>query len=165
MSVLLAKMLGVEQVSLDDLCWEYFDQAGYEPEVARKHFERGGQAGALEYMVQFYPGAVERIVAEHPRSVIELGAGHTVYDRRDQLDRMKRALACCPNIILLLPSLDPDEALAILQARESNPHPEILALNERFVRHHSNRELATIEVYTKDRTPDETCAEIMAQLR
>jgi adenylate kinase family enzyme len=163
-AALLAERLSVSPVSLDDLCWGYFEQAGYDRELARQHFEHGGQVGALGYMIHFYPPAVQRIVSEHPQKVIELGAGHTVYDDPEQLGHVRRALSSCSNIVLLLPSPDPDEALRILNARESNPHPEILAMNERFVRNPSNRELATITVYTKDRTPAQTCAELLAHL-
>jgi adenylate kinase family enzyme len=164
LAALLADRLGVPHVSLDDVCWVYFEQAGYDRAIARRYFERGGQAGALEYMIQFYPAAVECIVAEHPGSVIELGAGHTVYDDAEQLSYVKRALSSCSNVVLLLPSPDPEESLRILTARESNPHPEILAMNERFVRNPSNGELATMTVYTEGRTPEETCEEIVSRL-
>lgn len=113
----LAARLGVGQVSLDEVCWGYFQEAGYDESVARQHFKRGGQDGALEYVSQFYPSAVERIVVEHPRSVIELGAGHSVYDDPDQLVRVKTSLAPYPNVVLLLPSPDTDESIAILNAR------------------------------------------------
>lgn len=163
-AVLLAQRLHVSCASLDELCWSYFEQAGYDEAVARRHFERGGQAGALEYVGYFYPGAVERIVTEHPQSVIELGAGHTVYDDSAQFARVKRVLAPYPNVVLLLPSPDPGESIQILSARESNPHPEIVEMNEHFVRHHSNHDLARITVYTKGKSPDETCEDIVSQL-
>ena len=85
---LLAERLAVEIASLDEVCWDYFDQnAGYDQEIARRLFQSGGQEQALEYVAQFYPAAVERVVAEYPKSVIELGAGHTVYDDPEQLAR------------------------------------------------------------------------------
>ncbi|HLJ69132.1 MAG TPA: shikimate kinase [Chloroflexota bacterium] len=161
---LLAEALGVDHVSLDDLSWGYLQEAGYEEEVAREHFERGGQAGALDYIVQFYPSAVERIVEEYSRSVIELGAGHTVYDDPTDLARVKAALAPHPNVVLLLPSPDLGKSIRILNARQGNPHPEIVQMNARFVRHPSNHELATITVYTSDRTPEATCREILTRL-
>jgi shikimate kinase len=164
LAALLAKRLGATTVSLDEVCSQYFEEAGYDESVAREHFQRGGQAGALEYVIQFYPAAVERILAEYPRSVIELGAGHTVYEDPDPLARVKRALAPYPNVVLLLPSSDPDESLRILGARESNPYPEILAMNERFVRHRSNYELARITVYTESKTTDQTCSEVISRL-
>ena len=164
-AVLLAERLGVNRASLDEVCWEYFEQdAGYDEAVARRHFECGGQTRALEYVLQFYPAAVERIVAEYPQSVIELGAGHSVYDDPNQLERVKEILSLYPNVVLLLPSPDPDESLDILNARQSNPYPEIVEMNEHFVRHRSNYELATIRVYTKGKTPDETCEDIVSRL-
>jgi hypothetical protein len=163
---MLAALLGVEHVGLDEVCWEYFEQdPGYDEGVARQHFLRGGQPGALAYMVRFYPGAVARVVREHPRSVIELGAGHSVYEDPEYLARVKEILAPCRNVILLLPSPDPETSLQILNARQSNPHPDVLEMNARFVRHPSNQELATMTVYTEGKTPEETCQEIMARLR
>ncbi len=164
-AVLLADHLRVSRASLDEVCWDYFQQeADYDEAVARQHFERGGQTRALEYVIQFYPGAVERIVAGYPKSVIELGAGHSVYDDANQLARVKGTLSPYPNVVLLLPSPDPDESLHILKARWSNPCPEIVEMNEHFVRHRSNFELATILVYTKGKAPDETCEDIVSRL-
>jgi len=164
-AMLLADRLRVNRASLDEMCWDYFTQdAGYDEAVARQHFECGGQTRALEYVIQFYPGAVERIVAEYPQAVIELGAGHSVYDDPNQLERVKRILSPYPNVVLLLPSPDPDESLDILNARQSNPYPEIVEMNKHFVRHHSNYELATFRVYTKGKTPDETCEDVISRL-
>lgn len=166
-ATLLAERLGLGRASLDDLCWEYFEgpDCSYDPDVAREHFKRGGQMGALEYMVQFYPGAIAWVLAVHPESIIDLGAGHTVYDDPELLERAQRVLAPLPNVVLLLPSPDPDESLRILSARDSNPHSEIIRMNEQFVRHPSNGLLATIVAYTKDRTPEQTCEEISGQLK
>lgn len=164
-AVLLAERLRVDRASLDELCWDYFQQeADYDEVVARQHFECGGQTRALAYVLQFYPAAVERIVAEHPQGVIELGAGHSVYDDPNQLTHVKATLSPYPNVVLLLPSPDPDESLDILNARQSNPYPEIVEMNDHFVRHRSNYELATIRVYTKGKTPDETCDDIVSRL-
>lgn len=164
-AALLAERLAVSFVSLDDVCWDYFAQAGYDEAVARERFLRGGQAGALDYMVRFYPDAVERVVSEHPRSVIELGAGHSVYDDPDKRAQVKSILSPYPNVLLLLPSPDPQESIDILNARESNPHPEIVQMNAHFVRHPSNSELATITIYTNGKSPGETCQEIISRLR
>jgi shikimate kinase len=162
---LLAARLGVGRATLDELCWGYFEEdAGYDPAMAREQFERGGQAGALEYMVQFYSAAVERVLAEHPESVIDLGAGHTVHDNPHLLARTRQVMAPHPNVVLLLPSPDPDESLRILHERQSNPHPEAVTMNEQFVRNPSNRQLAKIIIYTNDNSPEETCQEIVDRL-
>jgi predicted kinase len=161
---LLAARLGIGQVSLDDVCWEYFPRAGYDAEIAREHFRRGGQMGALAYMVQFYPAAVEEVVAHYPQSVIDFGAGHSVYDDPLQRARVKRALAGCRNVVLLLPSPDPEESLQLLNARQGNPHPEVVAMNEHFVHSSSNRELATTIVYTKGKSPEQTRDEVLSRL-
>ncbi len=161
---LLAERLGADHVSLDDVCWRYLEDAGYDAEIARECFKRAGQAGALEYTIQFYPSAIERVIAEYPDRVIELGAGHSVYDDSEKRAAVKGILSAHPNVVLILPAADPDESIRILNARESNPHPDIVAMNEHFVRSPSNSELATITIYTQGCTPAQSCEGIVSRL-
>jgi shikimate kinase len=160
----LAQRLGVSCSSLDRVCWGYYRDQGCDTALAREIFEREGHTAFRTYIVPFYPLAVERVLREYPHSVIDLGAGHTVFDNPDLFTEVRRALAPHPNIVLLLPSPDPDESIRILSERRSNPMPEVVALNEYFVRHHSNSSLAKIIVYTKGKTPEETCDEIVERL-
>lgn len=160
----LAPRIGVERCSLDQVCWEYYRDAGFDPAVAAGHLERGGRTAEYAYVRRFYPGAVERVLAECPQHVIDLGAGHTVLDEPELFGRVQKALAPYPNVVLLLPSDDQDESIRLLAARQGNPRPDVVALNERFVRHPANALLAKITVYTKGRTPAETCENVVARL-
>lgn len=162
---MVAKHLRVGRGDLDVLCWDYFEQAGYDPAIAREHYERDGRTGKLKYMGQFYAEAVERILAEYRDCVIDLGAGHTVYDNLDQRARVKRAFAPHPNVVLLMPSSDLDESIRILGERQGHPDPDAVARNNHFVRSNSNLELAKLTLYTKDKTPNETCGEVLACLK
>ena len=70
--------------------------------------------------------------------------------------------------MLLLPSHDSEECIAILRARREALHPQRIGkptddvddVNEHFVRHPSNGRLAKFTVYTRDRTPEQTVEEI-----
>jgi hypothetical protein len=71
-----------------------------------------------------------------------------------------------------LPSADPDESAEILSARltqivkakgEEINH-ELFELNEYFINHPSNRRLAKMVIYTKGKTPEEICDQILGML-
>ncbi|MBL8164713.1 MAG: shikimate kinase [Anaerolineae bacterium] len=162
----LAQQLGRPWVQMDEVRFDYYNEIGYDNNVARaKHQE--GKAALFTYWKPFEVHAVERIVADHADAVIDFGAGHSVYEDPALLERAKRAIEPFPNVVLLLPTPDPDESLAILTERlRQIPDfpPEAFQLNDHFLRHPSNQELAKITVYTHGKTPDETCTEIMGKL-
>ena len=71
-----------------------------------------------------------------------------------------------PNIVLVLPSPDLDESVAILRERSVQDDgwdgvANELDFHEHFVKHHSNHDLAKFVVYIKDKTPEEMRDEII----
>ena len=97
--------------------------------------------------------------------MIDFGGGHSVYENENQLRRAKNASDPYKNVVLLMPSPDPAESFRILNERQNrNVPPGALDVNEHFIRHPSNRELAQIVVYTEGQTPEETRDEILGQL-
>jgi hypothetical protein len=170
---LLAGKLGMPQVSLDDVRWEYYSEVGYdEAEVSRLAKSDDGMLAILDYWKPFEAYSVERVLADYPDAVIDFGAGHSVYEDAALFARVQHALAQYPNVVLLLPSPDPDESATILNERFSRllaeelgeVDPRLLDVNAQFVRHPSNFTLAKIVVYTNNKTPDETCDEIIRQI-
>ncbi|WP_420631738.1 shikimate kinase [Candidatus Leptofilum sp.] len=167
-ATLLVEALGCPRISVDDVRWGYYEEIGYDNALAGEIRQSQGITGLLEYWKPFEAHTVVRILADHDAGVIDFGAGHSVYNDEDLFKRVQMALAPYPFVILLLPSPDKNESVAILNGRfvemlasegvEANN--ELLQLNEQFVRHPSNYLLAKHTVYTKDKTPDETCAEI-----
>jgi shikimate kinase len=162
---LLAQQLGLPNVSLDSMQHYYRDLGFDHDEFARV----GGFEYTYEsyvYFQTFFPGAVERLLAEHPGAVIDLGAGHTVYDDPEKLAAVKRLLHPYPNVILLLPSPDPDESVRVLKARVAERQVGEGFRDSSFdyfdfwVRHPSNRELAKFVVYTEGKTPQQTAGEV-----
>jgi hypothetical protein len=55
-------------------------------------------------------------------------------------------------VVLLLPSPDVDHSVRILEERQRVLF-DGMELNEHFVRHHSNHDLAKLTVYTDRKTP------------
>lgn len=169
---LLARALHLPHCELDRVRWDYYKEIGYDDhyasELARSE---QGLLKSLHYSKPFEAHAVERVLAEH-QGVIDFGASHSVYEDEQLLARVQKALASFPYVILLLPSPDLDESVAIVNARFAamvqkdigEVGDEVLQLNEHFVKHPSNHLLAKIVVYTKDKTPEETCAEIIEKL-
>jgi hypothetical protein len=94
--------------------------------------------------------------------VIDFGEGHSVYEDDQLFNRIQQLLAPYKNIVLLLPSPDLDESIELLNAQDEflrNMKPNI---NEHFIKHPSNHNLAKFVVYTKGKTPEESCDEILA---
>lgn len=170
---LLAEKLGLPQCSLDDLRWGYFEEIGYDKELASKLFQTGKDIPEkLSYGKTFEVHAIERVLADHSHSVIDFGASNSVYEEQAQFERVAKALAPYPNVILLLPSPDPEVSVRILntrlirivKAKGEEVKQELFDLNEYFIRHPSNHQLAKMVIYTKDKTPEEICDEILGKL-
>ncbi len=166
----LSKRLGMERVQLDEIRQSYYDEIGYDNAVAKHIHDESGMAGILAYWKPFEAHSVERVLQDYTNCVIDFGAGQSVYDDDDLFKRVKDVLAPYPNVVLLLPSADREESIDILNTRiPPDVPPDIISwykeMNVYFLNHHSNTDLAKLIVYTKDRTPDETCDEIIGKLK
>lgn len=158
---LLATELGLPQYSMDEQRWNYYQEIGYNEALAKQKRETEGVWGIIQYWKPFEAYAVERLLSEHKNCVIDFGAGHSVYDDTLLFQRVKQALLAYPNVVLLLPSPNLNESLQILNERNIHLPDDIRQTNEYFVRHPSNYELAKFTVYTKAKTPQETCNDIL----
>jgi shikimate kinase len=164
-AVLLAERFGVPRICMDDVRWDYYKEIGYTEADQKAAYERGGFAGMVAYWKPFEAHAVERLLADHAneRCVIDFGAGHSVFEDPQLFERVRRALEPYP-VVLLLPSPDIEESIAILRARRDERHPDQAGrpteVNEHFIRHPSNARLAKFTIYTKDRSPEQTVNEI-----
>ena len=170
---LLAEKLGLPQCSVDDIRWKYYEEIGYDKVLASKIAKSNqGVQGQLRYSKPFEVHAVEKVLSDYSYSVIDFGASNSVYDDELLFSRIKNALAPYPNVILLLPSSDPEESVKILntrltqivKAKGEEINNELFDLNEYFIKHPSNYRLAKIVNYTKDKTPEEICNEIFQKL-
>jgi len=164
---LLSERLGLPQVSLDDLRWKYYQEIGYDPDLAKRIRQTGGFIALVFYWKLFDAYALERVLADHQECVFDFGAGHSVYESKEFFERVKRALAPYPNVILLLPSSDVDESIRILNDRTKDlpgAFGQGFNWHEYFLKQGSNYELAKHIVYTQGKTPKETCDEIIRLL-
>ncbi len=113
---LLAERLQVPRFSIDELAGPYFAELGLTPALYQ---QIEAEQGFLTVYRRWWPGyahAVERLLADHPHGVIDLGAAHTHYEDAQLFDRIQRTLAPYANVVLLLPSPDPQQSIQILRA-------------------------------------------------
>jgi adenylate kinase family enzyme len=162
---LLAEELGLPQISLDKLRWDYYREIGFDEALAQELRQKGGFLTVVAYWSLFNSHAIERALADHTDCVFDFGGGPIVFDNELQREQIKRALAPFANVIRLLPSPDPEKSIQVLQQRGSH----LVGVNGQdfnwsafFVNHRQNQRLAKYEVYTEGKTPAESCAEIIA---
>jgi hypothetical protein len=159
---LLAARLGVPRHPLDKNRLRYYREIGFDEERVHSLAESGSLDAALNYCKPFEVHAVERHLAESENCVADFGAGYSVQDDPIFHERVRRALAPYPHVVLLLPSPDVDQSVMCLNDRVDE---NLRALNEHYIRHPANQSLATAVVYTFGKTPEETCADILHTLR
>jgi hypothetical protein len=155
----LAERLNLPLRSLDIIFDSYLDEIGYDREHAAG-LKTQGFYELTKYWKPFEPYGVERLMSEPGDAIVDLGGGHSVYEDEALFARVKKALAPFPNVILIMPSPDPDESISILNERTGGYVSNGFDFHDNFVRSHCNYELAKHTVYTKGKTPEETCAEI-----
>ena len=160
---LLAEALNVPQASMDEFCWDYYNEIGFDRPGENVHGPDGMIAD------RFTVHALERLLADHRECGLDLGGGHAAISEEALLHRAQQLLENYPNVFLLLPSPDMARSDAILAERNIendwlqgfiqkngwNP-------NEIFLRHPANVALAKHIVYTDGKTPEETRDEILA---
>ena len=137
---------------------------GHDDDHAREASEKGGNEGFYHYLQRFEAHAIERGIADHPDCIMELGAPTSVYNDPALLERVQKTLEPYENVILLQPSADIDESVRILKQR-ATILVDGMELNEHFIRHHSNHDLAKQVVYTEGKTPHETADEVLRRCR
>jgi shikimate kinase len=163
-SVLLAESMGVPRVSMDEVRFGYYEEIGYDAAYAERLQAEGGFRAKYEYWKPFEVHAVERMLSDYGACVFDFGGGHSVYEDPVLFARARRALSVFRNVVLLLPFRDAVESVEFLRPRYASPVDPADDINEHFVRHPSNRRLATQVVYTGAREAAEVRDEILALL-
>lgn len=160
---LLAEALGCLFLSLDKVERPYILAAGYDPDTAQRIREAEGLFADYTYRRQFFDTAVVQFLAEYRSGVLELGGGHPIVPDPAKQERINQALAPFSRVVLLLPLPD---AQASIQALRPYQKPEYLNpdLNEILLADDRFQHLAKFTFYTNNKTPAETCQEILAAL-
>ena len=88
-------------------------------------------------------------------SVIDFGAGHSIYEDPILREKMKEICSQFKNIILLLPSKDNETSRRILLEKNFKPGSHKDKDNWHFVTASNNYELATDILYEEGKSPEE----------
>lgn len=157
---LLAEQLKLPFYSLDALEKRYTIPAGFDEAVAEDIRWQSGAWAWYGYRRQFFADAVIQFLAEHGEGVLELGGGHPILPDAASQARVNEALASYKNIVLLLPHPDKETTLRILNGR-LRPEWRADDWNRHFLAGDQFQTLATLTIYTQNKTPEQTCAEII----
>ena len=170
---LLADRLGIPLCSVDDVRSGYYEKVGYDKSLAETiGVTEQGVRGVLRYAEPFDVQMTKLLLTDFQRGIIDFGASNSVYSDQDLLTQVEHVLEPYPNVILLIPSPDKKESGEILKVRliqmlteegKSFTH-ELFELNDYFIQHPSNYQLAKRIIYTKDRTPHLIRDEIVSRL-
>ena len=112
--------------------------------------------------------AVKRFLEDHARETcaMDFGAGHSIYDGK-LFESVNKTLASY-NVVLLMPSSNHQESvrhLADRNNRDRRKHRDHNRWNQLFIEHPSNHGLARFVVYTKGKSAEETCAEVINRIQ
>ncbi len=164
---LLAIELGLPQVSLDTLRWDYFREIGFDDSLAKEIRHKGGFLAIVAYWSLFNAHAIERILNDFHHCVFDFGAGPIVFENKILESQITTALKPFVNVVHLLPSPNLDTSIQILRERGKHlqgTNAQGFDWSAFFVKREANRQLAKHDVFTEGKTPTETCHEILARI-
>lgn len=160
---LVAAALDRPTIDVDELRGGFYGTLGYDNAEADEMYERDGVLGLAAYWKPFEIALVEHVVTLQPDSVLDFGAGHSHFDSDDTLFERASVALAPHHVVLLLPSEDPDESAAVLDARQPEEYrSETRSLNVEFLRSRSNALLADRIVITGDRSPEAVADDVVA---
>lgn len=163
---IVASTLSKELYSLDRHRDELYAPYNYDKALTEVIYERDGVWALLAHWNYFEYSAVSHIL-QNARAegdafygkLLDFGAGHSIYDKPEELARIEELMTPYQNVFLFLPCEDVEEAVRITEARRGHE----LEYNKHFIEHPSNKRLAKHTIYTKDLTPKE-CADKVVQI-
>ena len=146
----LSKKTGLEQLSLD--------------RVANED-RRNGISGKFptrdDYKLYLFNKVIENAKRNKSYGIVDFGAGHSVFESEEKFMKAQELLSDFQNIVLLQYSDDIDESLKVINARSTGDIKD----NFLFITSDCNTSLATMIVYTKDKTIDEIAEEIIERMK
>lgn len=169
LGALVAAQLGLAFVDIDEIGDDYYAEVGWSIDRLVDRIAVVGRVAAEREWEPARAHAVVRTLEDHHGSVIALGAGHTSYTDAAHLRTVRAALAPVRDVVLVLPSLDRDEALPELRRRSvaskgtdwvSDGH-DFLA---EWLDDPGTRSLARTTHVTGDASPEESARLLVAAL-
>lgn len=157
---LISMRTGLVRRSMDEIRWKYYEEIGYDRDLARQIRTTDGFWGLYRYWKPFEAHAVKRFLCDFSRCIFDFGGGHAVYEDDMLFAQVRELFAPFTHVVLLMPSPDPEESIRILNARAEYDSRDQREVNEHFIRHHSYYNLAKHIIYTKDKDSDQVADEV-----
>lgn len=167
LGALLATSLAQDLYSLDRHRETLYAPYGYSAAAAIQIYEADGEWAFYQHWSIFEYQAVCHILThaapgqEFHGKVLDFGAGHSVYEKPGELEKVETLMAAFEDVFLIPPCEDKAEAARIMEERRGKE----LGLNRHFLAHESNARLAKHVIYTKDKTPEQCLEEILQILQ
>jgi hypothetical protein len=170
LGLLLADRLNLPSVSMDEVAEPYYNECNFGLAVFQKLRAKQGFLTTHRQWEPVRVHAIERVLSECGRVVLDLGAGHTHYEDPMMFDRVQQAISPCLNVVLLLPTADLDRSVCILKDRCMSERGDYWVKDgydfiEHWVKDSYNHNLATLTIFTEGKTPIESCEEILARIQ
>ncbi|KAF5559014.1 shikimate kinase [Fusarium mexicanum] len=160
----LSEYSNKELFSLDRHRKELYAPFDYDDARANKLYEQEGVEGLLKYWKYFEYRAVVDILQNALKpgdrfygKILDFGAGHSIFEDKEELDRVQELMSPYRGVFLILPCEDVEEALRIMEERRGHE----LSYNRHFLDHPSNKTLSKHIIYTKDISPERSADEIL----
>lgn len=164
---LVAARLDKPFVDLDEIAWPYYAETGWDLDRLADRIRTQGRLAAEHEWEPARAHATEQALAEHPGTVIALGAGHTSYTDPGLTRRVQGALAQVPDVVLVLPSRDPRRSVAVLRERSvATKGTSWIREGHDFLAQWTaeplNHAVATSVLYTEGLTPEAAARRIVS---
>lgn len=163
---LVAEALNKQSLSLDNVANDYYAASGFSPSDFQKAKEESGYLAAYRLWCPSLAYAAQRVVKDYTGCVIDFGAGHSHYEDKLLFEAVQKALAGFQHIILLLPTADLNQSVALLKQqcidkRDRDWVHDGYDFIEHWVKDDCNHDLATDTIYTDGQSPVQTCEQIL----
>lgn len=168
-SELLGPRLNLPVVCLDEIAQPFYDEVGMGEAVGARIIKEQGFGAFYRQLAPAMAHATVRLIETHDTGILDLGAGHSHFADPALFERVRRALAPCANVVLVLPSPDLDRSVELLRARNLAERGWAWQVDgydyiEHWVKDPCNHVLATLTHYTEGLTPEQSCAALLEQL-
>lgn len=172
----LSQKLNIPITPVDWIRYYYYFKSGLDldkMEIMKKE----NFSDWFDFMRPYELDCVKSILSDEfmQNSVIELGAGHSYYSEKSQMEDFKKILSDYKNVFYLIPSSDNNVSLEILKERinrelsESDIDAEkvevIMNVNKKIIESKLNEQVAKKVIYTNQKSIEEIAEEIIKNLK
>lgn len=154
----LAKCLNMKRVCLDGIA-NNARKNGIRARISEKAISEGNDPRD-EFNLAMIHTLIEMAKEYNHPGITDFGAGHAVFNTQDGLKRAKTLLKDFKNIVLLLPCRDKNQALQIMRNRSTGDTRD----NANFLDNPSYQHLATMTIYTDEKSPQEIADMILKEI-